>query len=95
MLQYRLRTLLLAMLVVALVTWVLFVLPDPVGALVLWQQQAVYFLDSTYLEAWGVVFALLAVEMLVVRGPESGPLACLMIGLSATIKEPFVLALPA
>src|SRR6476659_4562479 len=35
MFQYRLRTLLIAMLLVAIMMWILFVLPDPIGAYIL------------------------------------------------------------
>jgi hypothetical protein len=72
--------------------------PDPAvvaaGVLLLWHADVVYYVDSNYLEACAVVFALLAVEALVDRGADGAPLAALLIGAAATVKEPFVLALP-
>jgi hypothetical protein len=66
----------------------------PVALLLLWQKDVIYYFDSVYLEPWGVVFSLLAVEVLFEKGREAAPLACLLIGAAATVKEPFVLALP-
>jgi hypothetical protein len=66
----------------------------PVVALLFWQKDVLYYFDSTYLEPWAVIFALLAVEMLILRGRQGAPLACLMIGWATAFKEPLVLALP-
>lgn len=66
----------------------------PVAALLLWHKDVVYYFDSTYLEPWSVVFALLAIEVLIARGASAAPVACLLIGLAATVKEPAIFALP-
>jgi hypothetical protein len=65
-----------------------------VGAFLFWHKDVIYYFDSVYLEPWAVVFALLAIEVTLERGPRGTPLACLLVGAAATIKEPFVLALP-
>jgi hypothetical protein len=91
--------------VVAAIAW-LFVLrpwligrwPDlavlPVALLLLWHKDVIHYFDSVYLEPAGLIFALLAAELLIVKGRDSAPVACLLIGVAATVKEPFVLALP-
>jgi len=66
----------------------------PIVALVLWQKDVLYYLDSTYLEPWAVIFSLLAVEILIVQGRQGAPIACLMVGCAAAFKEPFILPLP-
>lgn len=66
----------------------------PVAALLLWQRDTIYYFDSTYLEPWAAVFALLAVEIVIVRGAAGAPATCLLIGLAATVKEPAIFALP-
>ncbi len=66
----------------------------PVALLLLWQKDVIYYFDSVYLEPWGVVFCLLAIEALFGHGRDGAPLACLLIGAAATVKEPFILALP-
>lgn len=65
-----------------------------VGALVLWHRDVIYYFNSDYLEPWAVIFALLAVEVLIVRGPLGASLACLLVGAAAAVKEPFIVALP-
>jgi hypothetical protein len=91
--------------ILAVVAW-LFVLrpwligrwPDlpllAMGALMLWQKDMLFYLDSAYTEPWGFVFAMLAVENLVTRGAAGVALSCLLVGVAATFKEPFILALP-
>jgi hypothetical protein len=66
----------------------------PVAILLLWHKDALFYLDSAYIEPWALVLSLLAVELIVARGAEAGPLACLLVGASACIKEPFIFALP-
>jgi hypothetical protein len=66
----------------------------PVAALILWQKDALYYFDSSYIEPWTVVLSLLAVEALVVHGRAAAPLGCLSIGAAAAMKEPLILALP-
>ncbi len=66
----------------------------PLAGFLLWQMDVLYYFDSAYLEPWGVVFALLAVELLIIRGAEAAGMACLLIGCAAAIKEPFIIALP-
>ena len=66
----------------------------PVAVLLFWQKDVIYYFDSVYLEPWGVIFALLGVELLIAKGRDGAPMACLCIGAAATIKEPFILALP-
>ncbi|MBV9557123.1 MAG: hypothetical protein JO254_08570, partial [Pseudolabrys sp.] len=66
----------------------------PLAAFVLWQQDVLYFFDSSYLEPWAVIFSLLAVELLIVNGRAAAPVACLMVGIAAAFKEPPILALP-
>lgn len=66
----------------------------PLAGFLLWQMDVLYYFDSAYLEPWGVVLALLAVELLIVRGAEAAATACLVIGCAAAIKEPFIVALP-
>ena len=66
----------------------------PLAGFLLWQMDVLYYFDSAYLEPWAVVLALLAVELLVVRGAEAAAAACLLIGSAAAIKEPFIVALP-
>jgi hypothetical protein len=66
----------------------------PAAALVLWHKDVLHYFDSAYLEPWPVVLSLLAVEALIVRGREAAPVACLLVGLAAAVKEPFILALP-
>jgi hypothetical protein len=82
----------------ALRPWLLGRWPDvavlPLVAVVLWQRDALYYFDSAYLEPWAVVFALLAAETLIARPRDGAPLACLLIGLAAAVKEPLILALP-
>jgi hypothetical protein len=82
----------------ALRPWLIGRWPDlrilPVGLLLFWQKDVIYYFDSAYLEPWGVVFALLAVEALFEKGKDGAPLACLLIGAAATVKEPFIVALP-
>lgn len=82
----------------ALRPWLLRRWPDisilPAAAFLLWQEDVLYYLDSTYLEPWAFIFTLLAVESLILRGREGAPIACLMVGCAATVKEPFILALP-
>lgn len=65
-----------------------------VGALLLWHKDVIYYFNSAYLEPWAVIFALLAVEVLIERGARGAPLACLLVGAAATVKEPFIVALP-
>jgi hypothetical protein len=82
----------------ALRPWLVGRWPDlkilPIAALLLWHKDAMFYFDSAYLESWALVFALLAVEVIVARGPSAAPLACLLIGAASCIKEPFILALP-
>jgi hypothetical protein len=66
----------------------------PVAVLLLWQKDVIHYFDSVYLEPWGVVFSLLAAELLVAKGREGASVACLCIGAAAAVKEPFILALP-
>lgn len=78
--------------------WLLGRWPDarllPAAALLLWQKDVLYYFDSAYLEPWAVIFSLLAVECLFARGRDGAPVACLLIGLAAVMKEPFIFALP-
>jgi len=64
------------------------------GVLLFWQQDVIYFFDSVYMEPWAVTLCLLAIELLIVRGASGAPLACLLIGAAATVKEPVIFALP-
>lgn len=64
------------------------------GVLLFWQQDVIYYFDSVYLEPWSIVFCLLAIEMLIARGSRGAPLACLLIGAAAAVKEPAILVLP-
>jgi hypothetical protein len=66
----------------------------PAAAFLFWQQDILYYFDSTYLEPWAFVFTFLAVELIVVRGREGVPLACCMVGAAACFKEPVIIALP-
>ena len=66
----------------------------PVALLLLWHKDVIYYFDSVYLEPWGVVLSLLAVELLLENGAGASATACLLIGAAATVKEPFILALP-
>lgn len=66
----------------------------PVAALLLWQKDVIYYLDSAYLEPWAFIFSLCAIEVLIVRGRAGAPVACLLIGLAAAFKEPTIFALP-
>ncbi len=66
----------------------------PVALLLFWQKDVIHYFNSVYLEPTGLIFALLAAELLIVKGRVSAPVACLLIGVAATVKEPFVLALP-
>ena len=66
----------------------------PLALLLLWQKDLIYYFDSVYLEPWGVIFSLLAAEVLLDKGRDGAPTACLLIGAAATVKEPFILALP-
>jgi hypothetical protein len=66
----------------------------PVALLLLWQKDVIYYFDSVYLEPWGIVLSLLAAEVLFDKGRTGAPLACLLIGAAATVKEPFIFALP-
>jgi hypothetical protein len=66
----------------------------PIVALVLWQKDVLYYLDSAYLEPWAVICSLLAVEILIAQGRQGAPIACLMVGCAAAFKEPFILPLP-
>jgi hypothetical protein len=82
----------------ALRPWLIGRWPDvpllAVGSLLLWQQDALFYFDSVYTEPWALVFAMLAVELLVARGAAGVAVACLLIGVASTIKEPYILALP-
>ena len=82
----------------ALRPWLVGRWPDlkilPIAALMLWHKDAIFYFNSAYLESWALVFALLAVEVIVARGPSGAPLACLLIGAASCVKEPFILALP-
>lgn len=66
----------------------------PVALLLLWHKDVIYYFDSVYLEPWALVFVLLAIEVLIARGREGAPAACLLVGAAACVKEPFILALP-
>jgi hypothetical protein len=66
----------------------------PVAVLLLWQKDMIYYFDSVYLEPWALIFSLLAAELLIAKGRDGAPAACLCIGAAATFKEPFILALP-
>jgi len=82
----------------ALRPWLIGRWPDlrilPAAALLFWHKDVIYYFDSVYLEPWALIFVLLAVEILIVRGREGAPVACLLTGLGACVKEPFILALP-
>jgi hypothetical protein len=91
--------------VLAAISWLFVLRPWIVGrwpdipvtllcALVLWQKDSLFYFDSAYTEPWAVVFALLAIEVIVRRGREGVGVACLLVGVAATFKEPYVLALP-
>ena len=66
----------------------------PIAILLLWNKDALFYFDSAYIESWALIFSLLAVELIVVRGPDAAPLACLLVGSASCIKEPFIFALP-
>jgi hypothetical protein len=78
--------------------WLIARWPDPrilpAAVLLFWQKDMIYYFDSVYLEPWALIFSLLAAELLIVRGRDGAPAACLCIGAAATFKEPFILALP-
>lgn len=82
----------------ALRPWLVGRWPDwrivPFAVLLFWQQDVIYYFDSVYLEPWSIVFCLLAVELLIAQGSAGAPLACLLIGTAATVKEAVILALP-
>jgi hypothetical protein len=64
------------------------------GALLFWQKDVVYYVDSGYLEAWGLVLLLTAAEHLLRFDGRAIWRPLLLIGTAAVIKEQFVLALP-
>lgn len=66
----------------------------PLGIVLFWQAEVIYYVDSVYLEPWSLTFCLLAAEMLIARGSRGAPLGCLLIGAAAAIKEPAIFALP-
>ncbi len=66
----------------------------PAAVFVYWQKDLLYYIDSTYLEAWAFVFTFMAVELVIARGRAGVPIACLLIGAAACFKEPFIIALP-
>ena len=66
----------------------------PAAILLLWHKDVIWYFNSVYLEPWAFVFCLLAVEVLVTQGRWGAPLACLLIGAAATVKEPVILVLP-
>ena len=78
--------------------WLLGRWPDlrilPVAVLLFWQKDIIYYFDSVYLEPWGLILSLVAVELLVSEGRDGASAACLCIGAAAAVKEPFILALP-
>ncbi|MFN3656960.1 MAG: hypothetical protein ACK4UO_06870 [Pseudolabrys sp.] len=82
----------------ALRPWLIGRWPDlrilPAALLLYWHGEIIHYVNSTSLESWGLVFALLAAELIIARGARAAPLACLLIGAAATVKEPFILALP-
>lgn len=54
-----------------------------------------YYFSSGYLEPWAIVFTLLAFENLLTgKGEYTYLNSCLLIGIAAVIKEPFIFALP-
>jgi hypothetical protein len=61
---------------------------------IFWQQDVVYYFDSVYMEPWPLVLCLLLIEVLIDRGEVGAPVACLLIGAAATVKEPAIFALP-
>ncbi|MFM7347154.1 MAG: hypothetical protein ACKO1J_17505 [Tagaea sp.] len=89
----------------AVVTW-LFVLrpwllkrwPDPpalaVAALLFWNDAFLAILDAAYLETWAIVFLALAVEARARGGADAAPLACVLVGFAAAVKEPAIFVLP-
>jgi hypothetical protein len=82
----------------ALRPWLVGRWPDarvlPVAALLFWHKDVIYYLDSDYLEPWAFVLSLLAAEVLIARGRSGAPVACLLVGLAATVKEPLIFVLP-
>lgn len=66
----------------------------PAALFAFWQKDLLYYIDSTYLEAWAFIFTFLAIELVIARGRSGAPLACLLIGSAACFKEPFIIALP-
>ena len=64
------------------------------AVLLFWQQDVIYFFDSVYMEPWAFIFCILTIELLIVRGAPGAPIACLLIGAAATVKEPAIFALP-
>ena len=61
---------------------------------IFWQQDVVYYFDSVYMEPWPLVLCLPVIEVLIDRGEVGAPVACLLIGAAATVKEPAIFALP-
>lgn len=66
----------------------------PVGLFLFFEPSVIYYATSQYLEIWGMVLALLAAEVLIEKGDDSAPTACLLVGLAAMFKEPFFFLLP-
>ncbi len=72
--------------------------PDPpalvAAAFCFWAEPSLIFLDAAYLEAWCLVFLLLAVETRLRVGPDGAVLACLLVGFAAAAKEGAIFLLP-
>lgn len=66
----------------------------PVGILLFWQKDVIYYFDTVYLEPWSLTFCLLAAEALIARGSRGAPLGCLLVGAAAAVKGPAIFALP-
>jgi len=72
--------------------------PDPpvlaAAVFCFWAEPSLIFLDAAYLEAWCLVFLLLAVETRMRRGADGAALACLLVGFAAAAKEGAIFLLP-
>lgn len=64
------------------------------AAFCFWAEPSLIFLDAAYLEAWCLVFLLLAAEIRLRGGADAAVLACLLVGFAAAAKEGAIFLLP-
>lgn len=64
------------------------------AAFCFWAEPSLIFLDAAYLEAWCLVFLLLAAEVRLRAGADGAVLACLLVGFAAAAKEGAIFLLP-